>query len=128
MEEESQKQYLYTVGFLLVGLFRSIPGVLGLSGERFTFETAADDRVLIDTTLAEMKDLTFPWYYFGGGMKFRVGSNKYRFSFAAQAQVRDDADGVDESIQSIIAARKAGKAWKAKLCGRELPVTQRFER
>lgn len=124
MEEVTQEEYLVTPGFLLVGLFRSIPGALWLVGERFRF-MAANERILVDTTLAEIKELTFPWYYFGCGMKFRVNSNKYRFSFAAPVQSGDDADA--EGVQSIMAGRKVGKAWKARLGGREIPLAQRSE-
>lgn len=60
-----------------------------------------------DVPLTEVQDITFPWYYFGGGFKMRIGNDNYRFSFI---KPHDEYANIGE-------ARATGKAWKRALIG-----------
>jgi len=99
-----------TQAWLLVGMTRDLPGVLGLAGDRFTF-TSHDGQLIFDAPLPEVSKVTFPWYYFGGGMKFSLGAERYRVSFVRPT----NAGG---TIADIPAGRRAGKLWKAALQSR----------
>ena len=65
--------------WLLKGLTGSAAGRLELKRDRLRFSTRAG--VLFDVPLRDVSGVTYPWYYFGGGMKVRVGETQYRFSF-----------------------------------------------
>lgn len=101
---------ILTQAWLLVGVTRDLPGVLQMAGGRFTF-TSHDDQVIFDAPLSGVSDVKFPWYYFGGGMKFSLGGERYRVSF-----VRPTAAG--GGIADIPAGRRAGKLWKSALSSR----------
>ena len=69
---------------------------------------------VFDAPLAEVSRVTFPWFYFGGGMKLAVRRAPYRFSFVRPQNT------LGESLEGIVAipeARRNGKAWKAALAG-----------
>ena len=81
------EEALRTVAWRLIGLTRSEPGVLELKSQHLTFET--DEQQYFRTPLSEVRDVRFPWYYFGGGVKFRVGEAKYRLSFVRPNNAED---------------------------------------
>lgn len=71
---------VYTQAWLLEGITGNVAGVLGLDEGRLTFVT--DEEVTIfDVPVSSVGDVKVPWYYFGGGMKLRVGAERYRLSF-----------------------------------------------
>ena len=126
-------QVLRTPSWLLVGLGNE-PGVLELADGRLAF-TSLQGRVF-DAALEEVQRITFPWYYFGGGMKLRIGDRQYRISFVrpngasdipGQLMARTDFGGaVGDGLALLTAGRKvldigqgrsAGKAWGAALMG-----------
>jgi len=87
---------VYTQAWILEGITRSVAGVLGLEEGRLTFVT--DEEVTIfDVPVSSVGDVKVPWYYFGGGMKLRVGAERYRLSFvlptAAGGGVTDIPEG-----------------------------------
>lgn len=86
----------------LSGLTGSEPGHLEVRGERLRYSPAEESRPGFDVPLTEVSDINFPWHYFGGGFKMRIGSEQYRFSF-----VEPHNDAAD-----ISGGREAGKAWK----------------
>jgi hypothetical protein len=94
-----------TPAWLLEGLTRSRSGVLEYSGGRLVFRLDGD--VVFDAALTELTAVRFPWYYFGGGVKFSVGKDHYRLSF-----VRPNTDP-GGSVADIGEGRRNGKAWKA---------------
>ena len=63
----------------LIGTLRSQAGWLDLTAGRLRYSTP--DGVVFDVPLAEVTDITWPWYYFGGGVKLTAGGEQYRFSF-----------------------------------------------
>ncbi len=101
---------------------RSLPGILESSGGRFAFLT--EDERVFDVPLFEVTDVKFPWYYFGGGVKFKIGTENYRLSFV---QPNDGSEvpyhllaktdfGESEFLPAgMLAGRRAGKAWKSVL-------------
>lgn len=94
-----------TSAWLLVGITGTVPGVLELTDGRLSFTTR--ERRLFDVPLPEVSNIVFPWYYFGGGVKFRIGANSYRISFVEP----NDTWAIGEG-------RRAGKAWKSVLVAR----------
>lgn len=97
---------LYTRAWLLIGLTRSIPGILESADGRFASTT--DEGRVFDVLLAEVTDVNFPWYYFGGGVKFRIGADRYRLSFVLPIGHSGESGDISEG-------RRAGKVWKSAL-------------
>jgi len=100
---------VYTEAWLLKGIFGNVPGVLGLDEGRFTFVTD-DEQAIFDAPLSEVGDVKVPWYYFGGGIKLRVGDERYRLSF-----VRPTAMG--GGVGDIPEGRAACRLWRSLLAG-----------
>ena len=91
----------------LSGLTGSEPGQLEFSGGRLKY-TPVDERLPgFDVPLSEVSDVKFPWHYFSGGFKMRIGGEPFRFSF-----VEPHNEYADISV-----GREAGKAWKKVLLG-----------
>ena len=126
----SDSPSLRTVAWMLIGLTRSVPGVLELADGRLAYST--DDEQLFNEPLDSVKDITFPWYYFGGGVKMTVNDERLRFSFVRP----NDQDPYDipgrmlsrsqdggafalltagRKVADIGKGRQAGKAWRAAL-------------
>ena len=104
---------LRSPAWLLSGLIHSVAGELELTQGRFTFESH-DGRRIIDAPLGELSAVTFPWYYFGGGMKVRIGTDTYRLSFARPGNLPDHF-GQAADAGDIASARRSGAAWKSAL-------------
>jgi hypothetical protein len=124
---------LRTPAWLLVGLFGNRPGVLALADGRLTFDT--EEGRVFDAPLAEVTAVTYPWYYFGGGMKVTVAGTRYRLSFvrpngAEDIPTRllgplDDLQGLliaGRKFADVRSGRQAGKAWKAALAAALTPA------
>lgn len=122
---------LRTPAWLLVGLTQSVPGLLELADGQFAF-TTAEER-LFDVPLSQVSEVNFPWYYFGGGVKFRIAAERYRLSFVRPNDAGDIpgrlAAGTEgggaaalltagRKIMDIGEGRAAGKAWKSALSRR----------
>lgn len=130
-DDHPQEGSLATAAWVLVGVTRNVPGILATDGQRLTFATA--DEVLIDSPLAAVSDVVFPWYYFGGGCKLRVDGEPLRLSFVRPnnapdatettlAAARDLVIGLSSagplyeavgSVRDIGRGRAAGKAWRS---------------
>ena len=85
----------------------SEPGHLELRGGRLIYSPTDDSRPGFDVPLLEVTDINFPWHYFGGGFKMRIGGEQFRFSFVEPHNESADIGG----------GREAGKAWKKILLG-----------
>ena len=100
-------------GALTNSQLRQLEGVVSEPGLANRLSNEEVVRVF-DAPLAEVSRVTFPWFYFGGGMKLAVRGARYRFSFVRPQKPLDR--GESESIDGIVAipgARRNGKAWKA---------------
>ncbi len=120
---------LRTPAWLLKGLTRSEPGVLELDNGRLAFTT--EQGRVFQAPLEDVRDITFPWYYFGGGAKLTVNNTRYRVSFVRPNDASDvpsrllaGAGGAGAALGLLTVGRKvldigqgraAGKAWKAAL-------------
>jgi hypothetical protein len=93
---------MFTPVWRLSGLTGSEPGHLEFRGGRLIYTPL--DNVLhgFSVTFEEVTDVSFPWHYFGGGFKMRIGGEQFRFSF-----VEPHNESAD-----IGSGREAGKAWK----------------
>jgi hypothetical protein len=104
-------------GALTNGQLRQLEGMVSEPG---LANRLSNDEVVrvFDAPLAEVSRVTFPWFYFGGGMNLAVRGAPYRFSFIRPQNILDR--GESESIEGIVAipgVRRNGKAWKAALAG-----------
>ena len=97
---------------LLSGLTGSAAGELRLTQGRLVFETH-DGRRLLDAALGEISAVKFPWYYFGGGIKLRIGTDNYRLSFTRPANLPEDFS--ESHAGDISSGRQSGAAWKSAL-------------
>lgn len=104
-DEQEDEDAISTSAWLLVGITGSVQGVLGSANGRLSFSTG--ERCLFDVLLSEVRDVKFPWYYFSGGVQFRVGNERYRLSFVEPNNVAGHSD--------IGEGRRAGKMWKSVL-------------
>ena len=97
---------------------------------RLAFSTG--NETLFNVPLDAVTGIKFPWYYFGGGVKFTVDGKKYRLSFVrpnnaadipARLLARTGTPAgaalalltVGQKIQDIGFGRQAGKIWRAAL-------------
>ena len=116
-------QEFASYAWLLKGLIRSIPGWLDLHEERLRFATP--EEVVFDVPRAEVTAITYPWYYFGGGVKLRAAGRPYRFSFvkpngAEYATARAQASYGDPAALALVASKAAdigtgrdlGRRWR----------------
>ena len=119
---------LASQAWLLVGLTQSRAGHLVLDRGELAF-VHDDGTLLFRARLAEVRDISFPWYYFGGGCKLTVAGVRHRLSFV---RPNDAADAVDRMAARVGDAgavldqvtgkaadigegRAAGRAWRAAL-------------
>ena len=120
---------LCTAAWLLVGATGSVPGILGLANGHLAFTT--EEGRVFDVPLSEVSDLKFPWYYFGGGVKFSIRKDHYRLSFVRPNDASDPpasllartefgAPAPFLKVLDIGEGRRAGKAWKSVLAARSL--------
>ncbi|HET7233861.1 MAG TPA: hypothetical protein VFJ16_27870 [Longimicrobium sp.] len=96
-----------TEAWLLMGATGNLPGFLSLADGRFTF-VSIDGETVFDAPVSAVGEVKVPWYYFGGGMKLTVGSERYRLSFVPPTA----AGG---GMADIPAGRRACKMWKSLL-------------
>ena len=123
-------QTLCTPVWLLIGMSGNVPGVLELADGRLSFTT--EEGRVFETPVSGVSEVKFPWYYFGGGVKFKVGTASYRISFVKPNSASDvpgrlmahlggEAGGaagiltIGRKVSDIGKGRKAGKAWKSVL-------------
>lgn len=87
----------------MIGISGSECGVLTLADGCFAFDGERGTR--FDVPVSAISAVTFPWYYFGGGVKVSIGADNYRFSFIEP----------HNSYASISDARATGARWKTAL-------------
>ena len=97
-------------GALTMGQLRTLEQRTGRPGLTDML-TMGHSLVLFDAPLAEVENVRFPWYYFGGGMKLTVSGHPYRFSFL-QPQNTQTAPA---HVAGIGSGRAGGRAWKSAL-------------
>lgn len=118
----SSKEYA-SYAWLLKGTTVSIAGWLDLTAGRLRFATP--EEVVFDVPLAEVTDITYPWYYFGGGLKLRAAGAPHRISFVvpngmeyASGRLLADSGNpaalimVASKAEDIGSGRAVGKQWR----------------
>ena len=93
---------MFTQVWRLSGLTGSEPGHLEFRGGRLIYSPIDESLPGFNVALQEVSDINFPWHYFGGGFKMRIGGEQYRFSFVEPHNELADISG----------GRETGKAWK----------------
>ncbi len=122
-----QAPVLRTPVWLLMGFTRSVPAALQVAGDRIMLTT--DSCPLFDVDLNQVRDLRYPWRWFGGGVKLTVRRRRYHISFV---RPDDGSDAVTRLVTSGLAGgggpaalkhaadklrdgRAMGRAWRALL-------------
>lgn len=104
------KQFLSNRAWLLKGLSGSEEGMLTLENGRLSFVLGlVTDELVFDCPLSEVREIKFPWLYFGTGCTLKINSVKYRLSFI---QPGNTAGG---EYAGIPEARRVGRIWKETL-------------
>jgi hypothetical protein len=99
-------------------------GLLRLNGGRLTL--IGQDGPAFDVPVTEVRDVSFPWFYFSGGMKLTAAGEKYRLSFVKPNNQNSYVAGraaneivpgagmvaVADITGDIRKGRSAGKEWK----------------
>ena len=120
-EELTAAQDYASYAWRLEGATRSIPGWMVLDDGRLRFATP--EEVVFDVPLADVADVVFPWYYFGGGVKFRAAGQAYRFSFVkpngAEYAVARAGAAFGDSASLLLVASKAADIGDGRSVGRE---------
>lgn len=104
---------LRSPAWLLSGFTRSLEGELLLTRGRVIFETLDKTRVF-DAALGDVSAVSFPWYYFGGGLKLRAGADAYRVSFVRPGNLAEDFSE-RRDVGDIASGRRAGAEWRRAL-------------
>lgn len=121
--------------WILVGLTRTLPGWMAYQNGCVAFADCDGD-VIFSAPCAEITHVTFPWYYFGGGLKLRVLDQRYRISFvrpngttdisSRPAAWRSDAQNaaavaklVETKFRDIRDGRAVTRVWKKLLTAQQ---------
>jgi hypothetical protein len=128
MGNQMISETLCTPAWLLIGMTRSVPGVLELADGQIAFTT--EEGPVFDAPLSDLSEVKFPWYYFGGGVKFKIGSDSYRLSFVRPNDASDIPGRLlagtefgapaalltaGRKVLDIGEGRRAGKTWRSVL-------------
>jgi len=62
----------------LIGGLRNVPGWLGAGGGRLTF---VSDTPVFDVPLPDVTDVSWPWHWFGGGLKLAAAGQRFKITF-----------------------------------------------
>lgn len=125
MTKSQTDTHFSTDAWHLRGITRSLPGRLHLEANTISF-VYDDGDVLFRAPLSEVREIVFPWYYFGGGCKLTVEGVRYRLSFVRPNDADDAMDrlaagaGDAGAVYSQVAGkfidigsgRAAGRVWE----------------
>jgi hypothetical protein len=117
MEQELISKVWQLHGALALG--GVTPGVLILKESKVSFISAEAE--LFNVPVAEIKEVSWPFYQFGLVFTAVVNEKKYRFSFAEPGNVNtaDNAlekfTGLINNLDIISTGRSAAKEWKVVL-------------
>ena len=105
---------LATPAWLMTGWGRTVPGALVAGHGRLTFLLAGDGP-LFDVPVAAVTDVTWPWHWFGGGVRLRAAGTPYKITFALPAGAEapallDDAVAFVSLVTGAWPARPAAGA------------------
>src|SRR5205807_2278250 len=102
----SSEQPIRSRVWILRGLGNS-PAVMTLAKGHLAL--TSEEGAVFDAPLAEVREIKFPWYYFGGGVKLTVGTKRYRISFVRP-------NGAQDVPGRLLAGACARKKVGADLC------------
>jgi hypothetical protein len=124
---------LATPAWWMAGGLRNVPGVLAAGEGRLAFVT--EDGPVFAVPLAEVGDVGWPWWWFGGGCVLTVGDTRYKITFVRPNGAPPVQHSLLEATQSLAvvlslgavpahsvaglfdvrSGRAAGRAWKEAL-------------
>lgn len=113
-----------TYAWLLRGIGNT-PGWLWLGNERLAFLTP--DEVVFDVSRSQISAITFPWYYFSGGMRLTAAGQRYKIAFVlpndaeypqgSPLEPRVGLSGLALKGASLREGREVGRRWRELLSG-----------
>ena len=62
----------------LIGGLRNVPGYLATDGTGLTFTS---DEPVFDVALRQVTDVSWPWWWFGGGVKLTAAGQRWKITF-----------------------------------------------
>ncbi len=62
----------------LIGGLRNVPGYLATAQGGLTF---VSDTPVFDVPLAQVTDVSWPWWWFGGGLKLTAAGQRWKITF-----------------------------------------------
>ena len=88
--------------WLMKGITGTTAGTLECRSGRI--KLTVDQLQMFDAALSDIGEVSFPWHYFGGGMKLTVRGERYRISFVEPGEYGDIGEGrrVGKIVRSII--------------------------
>ena len=100
---------------------RKLERVTGKSGLANRIDSGKD-ALVFDAPLADIK-ITFPWYYFSGGLVVQMNQHRYKLSLGRPSNTRFPTRGdvagsvrrAGEELEELGSMRRAGKAWQQAL-------------
>ena len=95
-----------------VGTVNAKLGTLRLDDGRLSFRENGANAAMFDLALADIRDVTFPFYNVGTVVRFDSGGERYRLAFLASER-RFKWSGA--RFGDIRPARRWGKQWRAAL-------------
>jgi hypothetical protein len=124
---------LATPAWIMAGRLRNVAGMLAAGEGRLAFVTAAGP--VFSVPITEVGDVTWPWYWFGGGCRLTAAGQQYKITFvrpngapdpspslldagvtlgAALTGTADPAHAVS-GLFDVRSGRRAAIAWKEAL-------------
>jgi hypothetical protein len=114
---------LATPAWILAGRLRHVPGLLVADRGRLAFHT--DSGPAFTAPIADVGPVTWPWWWFGGGLVVTVRGERFKITFvrpngapAVEATLLDAALGTGDAfraaagLRDVHTGRAAAREWK----------------
>ena len=119
-EEKNLSLPYHTSAWLLSGVNAQDHGVLEFDGSRLIY-TTTDKKNNFNISIQELRELKYPWYYFGGGFKATIVDRKVSISlivpnYQVDPLELDENEFVTPAWQNfgnIFKGRKKMKIWRS---------------
>jgi hypothetical protein len=92
---------LATPAWLMTGWGRTVPGALVAGHGRLAFLLAGDGP-LFDVPVAAVTDVTWPWHWFGGGVRLRAAGTPYKITFVLPAGAEPPAPALLDDALAFV--------------------------
>lgn len=103
---------LATPAWILAGHLRNVPGVLVAEDGRLEFHTDAGPAFA--APIGEVGPVTWPWWWFGGGLVATVRGERFKITFVRPNGAGAAADPFQAAagLRDVHTGRAAARQWK----------------